>query len=53
MAALAMYRRSSGIWSDLRTRNLVSPTDTFRVSAAERAVGRVEAALGLVPMPGE
>jgi tetratricopeptide (TPR) repeat protein len=52
-AALTMYRRSSEIWSDLAARNLVSPTDTFRVSAAARAVERAEAGLGHVAMPAE
>src|SRR4029434_5731286 len=45
-AALRMYRRSSEIWNDLAARKLVSPTDTFRVTAAARAVQRAEAALG-------
>ena len=46
MAALNMYRRSSELWSDLATRKLVSPTDTFRVGAAARAVERAKAAVG-------
>jgi len=44
-AALDMYRRSSEIWTDLRDRRLVNPTDTARVSAAALAVSRAEAAL--------
>ena len=44
-AALDMYRRSSEIWTDLRDRRLVNPTDTARVSAAALAVARAEAAL--------
>ena len=46
VAALNMYRRSNEIWSDLARRKLVSPTDTFRVSAAARAVERAKAAVG-------
>lgn len=53
MHALTMYRRSSEIWSDLASRNLVSPTDTFRIGAAARAVERAEAALGFLATPGE
>jgi hypothetical protein len=45
VAALAMYRRSSEIWTDLRDRRLVNPADTARVSAAALAVTRAEAAL--------
>ena len=45
VAALAMYRRSSEIWTDLRDRRLVNPADTARVSAAALAVSRAEAAL--------
>jgi eukaryotic-like serine/threonine-protein kinase len=45
MAARDMYRRSAEIWSDLKARGLVSPTDTGRLGAAERAVARSEAAL--------
>jgi hypothetical protein len=41
-----MYRRSSDLWADLARRKLVSPTDTFRVSAAARAVERAKAAVG-------
>jgi len=52
-AALAMYRRSSEIWSDLAARRLVSPTDTVRVGAAARAVARAEAALGRLPAPSD
>ncbi|HKT58436.1 MAG TPA: serine/threonine-protein kinase [Gemmatimonadales bacterium] len=44
-AAFDMYRRSSEIWTDLRDRRLVNPTDTARVSAAAGAVARAEAAL--------
>jgi len=44
-AALDMYRRSSEIWTDLRDRRLVNPTDTARVSAAALAVSHAEAAL--------
>ncbi|HYC33427.1 MAG TPA: serine/threonine-protein kinase, partial [Gemmatimonadales bacterium] len=33
-AALEMHRRSRDIWSDLKARGLVSPVDTYRVSAA-------------------
>jgi hypothetical protein len=40
-----MYRRSVEIWTDLTARKLVSPTDTFRLGAAARAVERVDAAL--------
>ena len=50
-AALRMYRRSSEIWTDLTARKLVSPTDTFRVTAAARAVQRAEAALGRAVAP--
>ncbi len=51
VAALNMYRRSSEIWSDLAARKLVSPTDTFRVGAAARAVERTEAAVGVAVAP--
>jgi tetratricopeptide (TPR) repeat protein len=51
IAALNMYRRSSKIWSDLAARKLVSPADTFRVTAAARAVERAEAALGDAAAP--
>ena len=47
LAALDMYRRSSEIWTDLRNRDLVNPTDTARVSAAAAAVARAQAELGL------
>jgi serine/threonine protein kinase/tetratricopeptide (TPR) repeat protein len=46
LTALSMYRRSSDLWADLARRKLVSPTDTFRVSAAARAVERAKAAVG-------
>jgi eukaryotic-like serine/threonine-protein kinase len=45
VAAVGMYRRSSEIWTDLRDRRLVNPTDTARVTAAVLAVARAEAAL--------
>jgi tetratricopeptide (TPR) repeat protein len=45
VAALEMYRRSAGIWSDLHNRRLVNPTDTARVTAAVLAVARAEAAV--------
>jgi tetratricopeptide (TPR) repeat protein len=51
VAALEMYRRSSEIWSDLRDRGLVNPTDTGRVSAAALAVARAEAAVNQRPSP--
>ncbi|HEX6104359.1 MAG TPA: serine/threonine-protein kinase [Gemmatimonadales bacterium] len=47
--ALDMHRRSLAIWNDLEGRGLVSPVDTGRVAAAERAVARTEVWAG----PGE
>lgn len=44
--AREMYSKSLEIWTDLTARMLVSPTDTFRLGAAARAVERAEAALG-------
>ena len=41
-AALETHRKSLAIWSDLNARKLVSPVDTGRVSAAERAVAHAE-----------
>ena len=39
-AALDRHRRSFESWSDLKGRGLVSPVDTGRISAAERARAR-------------
>jgi hypothetical protein len=44
-AAVDMYRRSSEIWSDLRDRRLVNPTDSGRVTAATLTLARAKAAL--------
>ena len=41
-AALDVHQRSRAIWADLARRKLVSPIDTGRVSAADRAVARAE-----------
>jgi len=41
-AALDRHRRSFEIWSDLKARGLVSPVDTGRISAAERALARAK-----------
>ena len=41
-AALDVHQRSRAIWADLARRRLVSPIDTGRVSAADRAVARAE-----------
>jgi eukaryotic-like serine/threonine-protein kinase len=41
-AALETHHKSLAIWSDLKARKLVSPVDTGRVSAAERAVAHAE-----------
>lgn len=41
-ATLDRHRRSYEIWADLKARGLVSPVDTGRVSAAERAVTRAQ-----------
>lgn len=43
--ALELYRESFAMWSDLKARGLVNPTDTGRVTASMRAVTRAEAAL--------
>ncbi len=42
LAARDRHRRSHEIWADLKTRGLVSPVDTGRVSAARRALERAE-----------
>jgi tetratricopeptide (TPR) repeat protein/tRNA A-37 threonylcarbamoyl transferase component Bud32 len=42
LAAREGHRRSQEIWSDLSARGLVSPVDTGRVTAAERARVRAE-----------
>jgi tetratricopeptide (TPR) repeat protein len=39
-AAYLMHRRSLEIWTDLQARGVVSPVDTPRVTAAQRAVVR-------------
>ena len=41
-AALDVRQRSREIWADLTARKLVSPVDTVRVSASERALARTE-----------
>ena len=41
-AALDVRQRSREIWADLTARKLVSPVDTGRVSASERALARTE-----------
>ena len=41
-----MHRRSLEIWTDLQARGVVSPVDTSRVSAAQRAVKRTQAGAG-------
>jgi eukaryotic-like serine/threonine-protein kinase len=45
-AAFLMHRRSLEIWTDLQARGVVSPVDTSRVSAAQRAVKRTQAGAG-------
>jgi non-specific serine/threonine protein kinase/serine/threonine-protein kinase len=45
LAARDLYRRSRDIWADLTARRLVSPIDSSRLGAAERAVARSESAL--------
>jgi eukaryotic-like serine/threonine-protein kinase len=42
LAAVERHRRSREIWLDLNTRGLVSPVDTGRVSAAERALAHAQ-----------
>ena len=50
--ALDMHRRSHTIWTDLKGRGLVSPVDTGRIAAAERAVARVERQAGSASRSG-
>jgi hypothetical protein len=46
-AAFLMHRRSLEIWTDLQGRGVVSPVDTSRVSAAQRAVRRTQSGTGI------